>query len=424
MKNYSLKNGLKILLYPISESKSVSVFLTVKAGPRYEEKKDSGLAHFLEHMLFEGTYKFNDAKKLANYIESVGGRSGAWTEKEYVTYYVKILPEYVERAIAYLSDILFNSTIDDAAIEKEKGIVIEELNRRNDNPEVKIFDEWMEWVWGKNQSIGRSTLGDLKNINSLNKTKVRRYLDKFYVSSRMNMVIVGNFIEQEVNDYLENYFNVKNKNSSTKFLAVNSYPKKSNINLIKSNSEQVQIYCGFITEVDYFNEDKYTLMLIAEMLGGSATSTLFYELVYRFGIAYTAGAYNYNYNDTGLFSAFTGVSPHNTLKAVEIILDQISKIKTKLVSNEELKSNKEKIRARLQYDLETTDSVAYLYSTQMSTDEKIITPDELINKINSINSQDVQRVAKKYFRLNNLRLLLMGKINSEIKRQVEKSCVL
>ncbi len=424
MKNYSLKNGLKILLNPISESKSVSVFLTVKAGPRYEEKKDSGLAHFLEHMLFEGTYKFNDAKKLANYIESVGGRSGAWTEKEYVTYNVKILPEYVEKAIAYLSDILFNSLIDKAAIEKEKRIVIEELNRRNDNPEVKIFDEWMEWVWGKNQSIGRSTLGDLKNISSLNKTKIQKYLSKFYVPSKMNMVIVGNFIEQEVSSYIENYFNVRNKNSSTKFLAVNSYPKKSNMNLIKSNSEQVQIYCGFITEVDYFNEDKYTLMLIAEMLGGSVTSTLFYELVYRFGIAYTAGAYNYNYNDTGLFSAFTGVSPHNTLKAVEIILDQISKIKTKLVSNEELKFNKEKIRARLQYDLETTDSVAYLYSTQLSTDGKIITPDELINKINSINSQDVRRVAKKYFRLNNLRLLLMGKINSEIKRQVEKICVL
>lgn len=418
--NFKLTNGMKVVFQPVPESKSVAIYLTVKAGPRYEEEKNSGLAHFLEHMLFEGTNRFADAREVANYIESVGGRSGAWTDKEYVMYYVKVLPEHVEKAIDYLSDILFNSRLDDENIEKEKRIVIEEMKRKIDNPESESLDLWMEYVWGKNQSLGRSTVGEITTINNLNKEKITTYLKQFYFPSNMAIVIVGNFLEHEVKKYLKRYLDIEVKIDLPKLLPIKYVHKKKPIKFIQSTTEQVQIVFGFVTNVDYFNEDKYVLMLIAEILGGSTTSRLFYQLVYKLGIAYTSVTYPWSFKDTGLFINYTAVSSANTYKAVNQIFKEINKIKEELISDTELKSNKEKIRARFYYDMETTDAVAYFYSTQLATEGKITTQEEIINKIKSVKSADLSRIAKKYLKSENLNILIRGKIDLNTRQKIEE----
>ncbi len=414
----SLKNGFNFFLQSISESKSVSVYLTVKAGPRYEEKINSGLAHFLEHMLFEGTYRFDNAKKLADYIESVGGRSGAWTDKEYVTYYVKVLPEYIERAIDYLADILFNSQISDADIEKEKGIVVEENSKRNDSPELYVLDKWLEWTWGDRQSLGRSTLGDNKTISKLKKKRIMGYMDKLYTPSNMTIVVVGNMVKQNVKQYLERYFMPTRREYKRRLLPVKFLPKKNKIKFIKSNSEQSQICLGYVTGASYFDEDKFPLMLIAEILGGSTTSRLFYKLIYDLGIAYTAGTYNWFFNDTGLFIASTGVSIKNTNLAIAVILKEIEEIKKDLISDKELKSNKEKMKARLYYDFEATDSIAYFYSSQLSTEGKVFMPEELIGKINSVTTEDIRKIAVKYLNPKNLSILITGNLSQDAKKKI------
>lgn len=418
--NFKLTNGMKVVFQSVSESKSVAIYLTVKAGPRYEEEKNSGLAHFLEHMLFEGTNRFVDARELANYIEGVGGRSGAWTDKEYVMYYVKVLSEHVEKAIDYLSDILFNSRLDDENIEKEKRIVIEEMKRKIDNPESESLDLWMEYVWGKNQSLGRSTVGEITTINNLNKEKITTYLKKFYFPSNMAIVVVGNFFEHEVKKYLKRYLDIEVKIDLPKLIPIKYVHKKKPIKFIQSNTEQVQIVFGFVTNVDYFNEDKYALMLIAEILGGSTTSRLFYQLVYKLGIAYTSVTYPWSFKDTGLFITYTAVSSTNTYKAVNQIFKEINKIKEELISDTELKSNKEKIRARFYYDMETTDAIAYFYSTQLATEGKITTQEEIINKINSVSAKDLKSVAKRYFNSENLSIILRGKVELETRKKIEE----
>lgn len=418
--NFKLTNGMRVVFKQVPESKSVAIYLTVRAGPRYEEEKTSGLAHFLEHMLFEGTTRFVDAREVANYIESVGGRSGAWTDKEYVTYYVKVLPEHAERAIIYLSDILFNSRLDEKEIEKEKGIVIEEMKRKIDNPESESLDLWMEFVWDKTQSLGRSTIGDINTINKLNRKKILTYLKIFYFPSNMRMVVVGNFSKREARQYLKNYFNIKSKIKLPTPFPVSYYPKKNRIKFIQSNIEQVQIVFGFVTNVNYFNEDKYAIMLIAEILGGSTASRLFYQLVYKLGIAYTSVTYPWSFKDTGLFISYTAVSPANAYKAVNQIFKEINKIKQKLISDTELKSNKEKIRARFYYDMETTDAIAYLYSTQLATEGKITTQEEIINKIKSVKSADLLRIAKKYLKSENLNILIRGKIDLNTRQKIEE----
>lgn len=416
----TLKNGLSFFSQSIPESKSVSVYLTVKAGPRYEEKNNSGLAHFLEHMLLEGTNRFNNAKKLADYIESVGGKCGASTDKEYVTYYVKVLPEYIERAIDYLADIMFNSQLNNSDIEKEKRIVTEEINRSNDSPETLVLEKWFEWTWGNNQTLGRSTLGDNRTIIELKRNRITAYMNRFYTPSGMTIVVVGDVANQSVKHYLEKYFICTKDEYKNNLLPVKFLTKNNKVKIIKSNAEQSQVCLGYVTGVSYTDDDKFPLMLIAEILGGSVTSRLFYKLVYDLGIAYTSATYNWFFKDTGLFMVHTGVSKENTYLAIKAILNEIKEIRKKLVSNKELKSNKEKLRANLYYDFEATDSIAYFYSSQLSTEKKVTTPDDLINKLNRVTDSDIKRVANKYLNSKNLSILITGDIDQGLKKNIEE----
>ena len=179
MKKTKLPNGLTII-YNEKKRDSVVVEVMIKVGSNNEAVDKQGLSHFLEHMLFEGTKRFPTSKELATHLENTGGISGAWTNKENVIYYVKVPKWHLEVAFEYLSEILFNSTLSKEAVEKEKKIIQEELNRKNDNVEVQIFDEWFEWAWGKDQTLGRSTIGNKETINRVTKAKLKNYLDFFY----------------------------------------------------------------------------------------------------------------------------------------------------------------------------------------------------------------------------------------------------
>lgn len=404
-----LPNGLRVVLQPKVDSKSVSIYLSVAAGPRYENANNSGLAHFLEHMLLEGTNRFPSAGELANYIESVGGRSSAWTDKEYVTYYVKVLPEHLQKGIDYLADIIFNSRLDEKEIEKEKGIVLEEINRKIDNPEVESFDMWMEWTWGREQSLGRSTLGIPDTIKKLTREKILNYMKQFYIPSNMVITIVGNFSEKDAEKWLKEYFNIQSKNKLPVFLPVRFVSKKEPIKYVESTIEQAQIICGFVTDINYFSKDRFALALLADILGGSVTSRLFYKLVYDLGIAYISGTYSWVFKDTALFINQTAVSSKNVSLALKTILEEFNKLKNHLISDEELISNKEKAKARIYFDMETTDAVANFYVTQLITENRIMTQEEIIAKIDSVSKEDIKRLANKCFNKENLSILVRGK---------------
>ncbi|MBI5123674.1 insulinase family protein [Candidatus Roizmanbacteria bacterium] len=230
---FTLPNGLRVIAQSFPSVDSVTIYLAVGAGPRFETEETAGLAHFLEHMLFEGTDSFPTSKKLATYIEGVGGRSGAFTEKELMLFYAKIPKEYVDIGIHYLSEILFGSKLEDDAIKKEKNIVIEELKRKLDDPEVEIWDQWFEWLWGKNQSLGKSTLGDMESIKNITREKLKAYLATYYVPSNMVLAIVGNVSVEEVKKAVNKYFkNIKSKEVS-KPLKLKFLPKSFPLKIIQ-----------------------------------------------------------------------------------------------------------------------------------------------------------------------------------------------
>ncbi len=254
MSKYSLirlKNGLTLVLQQVSEVNSVSVSMGIRAGSRYETRVSAGLAHFLEHMLFEGTKLYPTAKKLAEQIERVGGYSGAYTNREYVIYSVKVSEKHLEIAFNYLSQIMFDSTLESNNIEKEKSIVLEEINRVMDNPEQVIWEEWMKWVWGANQSIGRSILGDNETVKRITRDKLYSYLQNFYVPKNMVITIVGNFSLLEAEKYVRKYFNVKKKGKTPSLQKAELPKRKIQTKVVHLDTQQVQLlwvyYWGFVS---------------------------------------------------------------------------------------------------------------------------------------------------------------------------------
>lgn len=364
-------NGLTLILQTMSSVNSVAVYVAVGAGSRYETKETAGLAHFLEHMLFEGTKKLPNSKNLAEYIERVGGRSSAWTDKEYVVYFAKVPKGNLDIVFSYLSDILFNSLLDKNAIEKEKGIIIEEIKRKADNPEVEIWDLWFEWTWGENQSLGRSILGNKATIQKVTRQKLQEYMERLYQPGNMAIAVVGNFSFQEAEKNTLKYFGNKKGKSVPAFKRMSFIRNKLHTKIIKAETQQAQLILGFVTNISFTHKDRFVLRLIADVLSAGVSSRLFHKLIYELGIAYSAGAQSWIFADAGLFYAYGGFSVENVQVAIKIILEELNKLKHEKISEKELQEAKEKGKANIAFSLETPDAIANWYASQQITEKKL-----------------------------------------------------
>lgn len=414
-----LPNGLVLVLQPLMYMSSVTVSIAVGAGSRYETQETSGIAHFLEHMLFEGTKNLPSSKEVAKYIEKIGGRSGAWTDKEYVNYSAKVPSRYLDTAFSYLSEILFNSTLKDRSIEREKNIVMEEFKRSQDNPEVDIWDLWFEWAWGENQPLGRSILGSNTTIKNITRKQLQTYMNNLYHPANMVIAVVGSFFVKEAKEYVLKYFGKNQSRDIPKFTKAISAPKKTLMKVINKNSHQAQLMLGYITDVSYAHKDRFVMRVIADILGTGVSSRLFHRFVYELGISYVAGTQLWIFADTGLFFAHGGFSKDNIKKAVEVILEEIDRLRKERVSDQELSEAKEKDKAQLYFSLETSDAMANFYASQQITEKRILTPEEISNRIDEVTAEDVQKVAMKYFNIANLRLTISGSLTEKDKISIE-----
>lgn len=415
-----LPNGFLILRHQISTINSVTLEVAVRAGPRYESKENTGMAHFLEHMLFEGTKRFPTSKELATHLENKGGISGAWTNKENVVYYVKVPKWHLEVAFEYLSEILFNSILSKEAVEKEKKIIQEELNRRNDNVEVQIFDEWFEWAWGKDQTLGRSTIGTKETINRVTKAKLKNYLDFFYQPSNIVLGIVGNFNPKDVLKYCHKYFGHRSSNKNVNFEKALFTPKDKAVQIIQRKTQQVHLVLGFVTGVYYLHPDRFPLRVIADTLSLGVSSRLFHRLVYESGLAYSAGAQNWIFTDTGLLYVYGGFSPDKIIDAINIISEELQNLKKERISKEELGNVKEKDKAAMLFNLETPDVITDYLSTSQLLENRVLTPQQVETEIDKVTQHDVQAISKKYFNRRYLAVTIIGPVDKKESSKIEE----
>lgn len=410
-----LKNGIRIVNDYMPDVETVTIKILIKTGSRNENVSDNGISHFLEHMAFKGT-KNRIAKQIAYDFESIGANFNAYTSKETTVYYSKNLKEYTEKALEILVDMIENSTFDSEELEKERGVILQELAMTNDTPDEIIFDYFSKTAF-KNQSYGRSILGPAENIKKFTKTDFNNYINKNYTIENIVLSVAGNIKFEEIEKIANNYFN-NEKNSNTNN-GIEKAEFSSGFFKKEKDLEQVQCIIGF-KGISFYDENKYILSVMNHIFGSGMSSRLFQEIRENKGLCYSICSFNDSTFDTGAFLIYTAVDPINTNKTIDAIAVEIKKMIEK-VNNEELERAKTKLKSAILMSLESTINRSSSNGSDLLLYDKIITKEEIINKINNTTTSDIKNMLKNIISSSEPTIALYGKIKDTYEYESVKS---
>lgn len=408
-----LKNNLPVFLIKMPQSKTATVLVMYKTGSRYEDRKTSGLSHFLEHMFFKGTEKRPNTLVLSAELDSVGAEFNAFTSKEYTGYYVKIPKNKIGVAVDVLSDMLTGSKFDSEEIEREKGVIIEELNMYEDNPRMHIEDVFENCLYGDTPA-GWDTIGFKENILGFKREDFIKYFNSQYGTKSMAIFLAGNFSEKEIKKTLEDgFFKVPKNNYKNKIKVIEKQTKPI-LKIKKKKTDQITLSLGF-RAFPANHKDETALKLLSIILGGSMSSRLFIELRERRGLAYFVRASTEFYTDSGYIVVSAGVPKIKLEESLQVILSEYQKLKEELVDPKELKRAKDLLAGKIIVGMEGTDDFTSWYGQQFITRNKFLSPEETLKNFKKVSAQDIQRVAKKLFNNNGLNLAIIGDIKDSKK---------
>jgi predicted Zn-dependent peptidase len=390
---FTLKNGLRVVCEKISYVKSISVGLWIENGSRNENSINNGISHFIEHMMFKGT-KRRTSLELVESIEEVGGQINAFTGKESTCFYIKALDSYLELSLDVLSDMLFNSSFHPDDIEKEKGVISEEINMSEDSPEDVLSDLHSSAIWG-DDTISLPILGTSGSISAFSREDIVDYVSSHYIPENSVISIAGNIDESTVKTLVEKYFGdwtgARKKITcySTPILQSNHLHKKKNI-------EQLHLSLG-MPGIQTGHDDLYTLLLMSNILGGGASSLLFQRIREQKGLCYSIYSYISAFKNAGVLTIYTSMNPRYADAVVGLINDEIEKFIECGISPEKLKKAKEQLKGSYMLGLENTSSRMFNNGKSVLFLNKINTLDDMIKKIDNIDQQRLQHVMEKTF---------------------------
>lgn len=385
---FSLNNGLRVVTENIDYVNSVSVGLWIENGSRNEGLDNNGVSHFIEHMLFKGTNN-RTAKEIAECIEGVGGQINAFTGKEATCFYIKLLYTHLELALDVLSDMLFNSKFLEEDIEKEKGVITEEINMSEDSPEDVLSDLHCTAIWG-NDSITLPILGEVKTIKSFTRKMLIDYISSYYIPENSVISIAGKFNQDEIENLVTKYFG--SWKSNIKHITSYSKPKIQRNHIFKKKKiEQLHMSLG-IPGLETGSNEIYSLLLLCNVLGGGASSLLFQKIREEKGMCYSIYSYISAFKNTGIITLYAALNPNYAAEAVCLIKDEISSFAKEGISKEKLYKAKEQLKGSYILGLESTSSRMFNNGKSILFLNKINTPEDIIEKINNINSDSLEKV--------------------------------
>lgn len=407
-----LPNGLRLLTIPMPSFESATVLVMVKAGSRYETKKNSGISHFLEHMAFKGTERRPNAMAISSLIDGIGGEFNAFTGKEYTGYYIKSAKTHVGTSLDVLADMLMHSKLDPAEIEKEKGVILEEINLYEDTPARKIGDIYEHLLYG-NTPMGWDIAGEKDVIKAITQEDFVSYMGSLYSADNMTVVVAGGIDEGETEKMVNEYFGKMEKFETAPYLSVVEEQIKPQVEIREKKTEQIHIAVGVRTN-GLDGKDRYPLSVLAAILGGGMSSRLFHEVREKRGLAYYVRSHSEHYEDVGSLSTTAGVDPKRVAEAVEVIMSEYAKVAAgKMdISKEELTKAKEYMKGHLVLELEDSRSVSVYYAHQELLEKEKLNPDEIIKRIDGVTMDQVEEAGKTYFKNAGLNLALIGNFDN------------
>jgi len=400
-------NGLRLVTVPMKGTKAVTVLVLVGAGSKYEDKKNNGISHFLEHMFFKGTKKRPNALAIAEILDRVGGEYNAFTGKEYTGYYAKVDAKYLDLALDWVSDIFLNSKLDPQEIEREKKVIIEEINMYLDTPIKYIEDLWEKLLYG-NQPAGWSVLGDRQIIVRIKRRQFLDYLREHYLAKNVVIVLAGKIKEaRSAKRKAQSYFkDIKLGKGKSKKKVIEKQ-NKPQVLVHYKKTDQTHLYLG-VRAYDIFDDRKYALGLLSVILGGNMSSRLWISIREREGLGYYVRTSVQTYTDSGYLVTRAGVDNRRVEKAVRLILREYKRISQEKISIMELKKAKDYVKGNTILELESSDAIASFFGGQEILTGRILTLEEKFAKIEAVTVDDIYEVANDIFKPEKLNLALIG----------------
>jgi predicted Zn-dependent peptidase len=400
-----LANGLRVLTAPMAQAKSVACFVMIAAGSRYETRETNGIAHFAEHMFFKGTENRPTARDIAGEIDSIGGEFNAFTGKEYTGYYVKCAAEHRDVALDVLVDMLRHSKFDSEEIEREKGVIVEEMNMYFDTPRDYLEGVYDELLYG-DQPLGWDIIGTKETIRAAKRHTFVDYLDRWYRAPRMVAGVAG-AVGDDILPRLEELLGDVSDGSTGNPAAVEWDQGEPRVKVHTKQSDQAHVRLG-VHSFPIDHPDRYPLSVLATVLGGGMSSRLFSEVRERRGLAYYIYGYNQGYTDTGTLFAQGGVDIARIDEAIRTIVGEFGRIAAEPVSADELDKAKSFSKGRLVLSLEDPRGTILFGLRSEVLEGRVREPDEVLAGIDAVTVEDVQRVAQEIVREDRLNLAVIG----------------
>lgn len=406
----TLDNKLRVITVPLKETKAVTVLVIAKVGSRYETGNIRGISHFLEHMSFKGTNKRPTALSISKELDSVGAEFNAYTSKDHTAYYIKADARHIDLALDLLSDMLFNSKLDAKEVERERGVIIEEMNMYYDNPLIYIEDLFEESIF-KGNPLGQDIIGNKKTIEGMDREKITSFVNKYYTNSNLVIGIAGS-IDDKIINKVNKYFKSKNFGKGEyEFKKFASEQARPQVKIMHKDSQQIQIGMGF-PAYGYGHKNTYAFQLLSVILGGNMSSRLFVSVRERKGLCYYIKCQPNIYEDTGNLYIQSGLDKNRLDEAINIILEELKKVKQNGVTGPELQRAKDYIKGKTILNLEDSSHVCEWYVKQMVLQKKLLTPEEKFKLYERVNKDDILRVAKNIIQSNKINLAVIGPYHS------------
>lgn len=400
-----LSQGPNLVIAPIEGTKAVTVLILVGAGSRYESDPERGIAHFLEHMFFKGGKVYDSPKKVSEEIDRIGGDFNAFTGKEYAGYYVKCAGENVKTAFSVLGDMLMDTKLDINDINKERGVIIEELNMYQDTPMYQIGWDFERLLFG-DTPMGRDQIGLKETILAFSEEDFRQYRHDLYTSENTVIVVAGDITEEKAEALTKQYFAFDDRKKSRKTSPAHIEEKKKVI-IREKRTEQAHLIIGF-EGVPFGHPEEFAARLLAIILGGNMSSRMFLNIREQKGLCYSISTSTDQYSDVGVLSTHCGVDLQRTEEAISAVAHEYYELAKNGVEEDEVTKAKSFLRGKLTLKMEDSEERASFLGTQAILGAKIRTVDELFAHIESITKSDIDTLAARILKPENCRLAAIG----------------
>jgi predicted Zn-dependent peptidase len=417
-KKTQLKNGLRVITVPVKNSKSVTVLILVGTGSKYETKDINGISHFLEHMFFKGTKKRPDTLNISETLDQIGGEYNAFTSKEVTGFWAKVDKKHTDIALDWISDMFLNSKFEEEEIQREKGVIVEELNMYLDTP-MAYVSELFEDLLYKDQPAGWRIVGERENIMSFDRQKIVDYFKSHYSDKNTVICVAGDVPVRQIQEKVSKYFGKLEKRDLPSKEPVAEKQSEPEVLIHNKKTDQTH-FCLGVRAYNMFDPRRYALNLMSIILGGNMSSRLFISVRERNGLAYYVHTSFEDTTDAGYLVTQAGIKNDSLEKAVSLILKEYKNLKDKKITPKELKKAKDFLRGKMALSLDATDAQASFYAMQEVMGQKILTPEQKLKIVDKVTVNDIKKIAGDIFLTEKLNLAVIGPIEENKKEELKR----